>query len=215
MKLIIGNKNYSSWSLRAWLILKHFDIEFEEIRIPLFSESTRSALAQYSDSGLVPVLKDGELSIWDSLAICEYISECHLDNKGWPEESTARAIARSVSAEMHSGFNHIREYLPMNCRAKKKVTFTDSTLVEIKRVDELWQTIKSNYGIDGDWLFGQFSIADCFFAPMALRFNTYQPELSSCSQHYVECILKHPGVQQWCEEAREETETVQQCEVGV
>lgn len=215
MKLVIGNKNYSSWSLRPWLLLTHFGIEFEEIRIPLFTERTKVALAQYSDSGLVPVLKDGDLSIWDSLAICEYLSENHLENKGWPPDTGAKAIARSICAEMHSGFNHIREYLPMNCRKRKRVTFTDSTLAEIQRIDELWQLIKTNYGGNGDWLFGTFSIADCFFAPMALRFNTYQPDLSSCSREYVECTLNHPGVQRWCKQASDEAETIQDCEVGV
>jgi glutathione S-transferase len=215
MKLVIGNKNYSSWSLRAWLLLKHFDIAFDEIRIPLFTESTESALAQYSDSGLVPVLIDGDLNIWDSLAICEYVSENHVDGKGWPEATKVRAIARSACAEMHSGFNHIREYLPMNCRATKRITFTEPTNREIQRIDELWQSIKSDYGAKGDWLFGEFSIADCFFAPMALRFRTYQPELSSISLHYIKCITQHPSVQLWCKEASEEPETIQACEVGV
>ena len=125
MNLIIGNKNYSSWSLRPWLLLSAHGLPFKEVRIPLYQDDTHSALAQHTDAGKVPVLKDGDLSIWDSLAICEYISEQYLDGGGWPSSIRARAEAKSCSAEMHSGFSEIRSQLPMNCRATgRKVSFS-------------------------------------------------------------------------------------------
>ena len=214
MKLIIGNKNYSSWSLRPWLLLRHFNIEFEEIRIPLFSGDFENTLARYSDAGKVPVLHDAELVVWDSLAICEYISEQYLDGQGWPEDVTARAEARSASAEMHSSFMQVRERMPMNCRAQREIDFTDDMLTEINRIDALWQNLRTKYRSEGDWLCGGYSIADCMYAPMASRFHSYRPELSSTSEAYIQRLLDHPRMQLWYDEARAERETIQQFEVG-
>ncbi len=214
MKLIIGNKNYSSWSMRPWLLLKHFNVPFEEVRIPLFIEGFEQQLAVYTDANKVPVLHDGDLEVWDSLAICEYISEQYLDNQGWPADSVARSLARSASAEMHSSFLNVREQMPMNCRSQKKIDFGPDVLGEIERIDRLWQSLKSRYQSDGPWLLGTFSIADCMYAPMASRFHSYLPTLSDISSNYVATVLKHPSVQQWFAEAEAETEVIQQSEVG-
>ncbi len=214
MKLIIGNKNYSSWSLRPWLLLRHFEIEFEEIRIPLFTEGFEATLARFTDANKVPVLHDGDINIWDSLAICEYISEQYLDGKGWPSDSTARAMARSASAEMHSSFFEIREHMPMNCRAKRRIDFTPELHAEINRVQQLWMQLRTRYADQGPWLLGDFSIADCIYAPMALRFNSYQPELNSTSREYIATILSHPAMKLWIQQAADEKEIIEFAEVG-
>ena len=214
MKLIIGNKNYSSWSLRPWLLLKHFDISFEEIRIPLFTGDFEATLARYTDAGKVPVLHDAGLAVWDSLAICEYISEQYLDGRGWPADTTARAEARSASAEMHSSFMQIREQMPMNCRDQREIDFSAAILSEIQRVDALWQTLRAKYRSEVDWLCGGFSIVDCMYAPMASRFYSYRPELSSTGQAYVQRIIDHPQMRLWYRQALAEKEIIQQYQVG-
>lgn len=212
MELIIGNQNYSSWSLRPWLLLEHFDIAYEQIKIPLFQENTHQRLAEYSPTFKVPVLVDGDITIWDSLAICEYLSENHLNNKGWPENRQDRAIARSYAAEMHSGLNDLRNELPMNCRATRKVTLSEGALKDIHRVDGMWQDALNRH--DGQWLFGEFSIADCMFAPVASRFATYQIEVSDTSQDYVDRILTLPSMQRWYEAALQEKEVIAEDEAG-
>ena len=214
MQLIIGNKNYSSWSLRPWLLLQHFGIDFEEIRIPLFTDNFETTLARYTDAGKVPVLHDGELVVWDSLAICEYISEQYLDGRGWPAAKAARAEGRSASAEMHSSFMQIREHMPMNCRGQREIEFSPAMIDEIHRVDALWQTLRARYSDQGEWLCGDFSIADCMYAPMASRFFSYHPPLSNSSQDYVERIINHPQMQNWYRAAAAEPEVISQSEVG-
>lgn len=214
MKLIIGNKNYSSWSMRPWLLLKHFEIDFEEIRIALDTPEFITTVAQYSGAGRVPVLQDGELVVWDSLAICEYLSEHYLEGRGWPEDVAARAQARSACAEMHSGFFQIRENMPMNCRARRSIVFSDAMTEEIQRVEQLWQSLRQQYADKGPWLCGEFSIADCMYAPMASRFHSYQPVLSENSQSYVETLLDHPPVKSWYQQAIAESEILDSEEVG-
>ncbi len=214
MKLIIGNKNYSSWSLRPWLLLRHFNIDFEEIRIPLFSGDFAATLARYTDAGKVPVLHDGELVVWDSLAICEYINETYLDGRGWPTDATPRAEARSASAEMHSSFMQIREHMPMNCRSQRDIDLTPEIIDEVHRVDDLWQTLRNKYRGQGEWLCGDFSIADCMYAPMASRFFSYHPPLSGTSLDYVDRLINHPQMQRWYSAAAAEAEVISQSEVG-
>ncbi len=214
MQLIIGNKNYSSWSLRPWLLLSHFNLAFEEIRIPLDSPEFTTTLSQYSAAGKVPVLQDKGVEIWDSLAICEYVSEQYLSGKGWPVDPLARAQARSASAEMHSSFMAIRSSMPMNCRSSRVITISPEMRMEIDRVDQLWSQLRNNYGTNGDFLFGEFSIADCMFAPMASRFNTYRPELSETSQNYVKSVINNPAMQQWYTQAAQETEVLEREEAG-
>jgi glutathione S-transferase len=216
MKLIIGNKNYSSWSLRPWLLLSAFDVPFDEIRIPLYTKDTHAILAKYTGAGKVPVLHDQDIIVWDSLAICEYVSEQYLDGRGWPANVAARAEARSCCAEMHSGFFTLREYMPMNCRANnRRVKMTPDLEKDIARIDALWAGLRKKYASDGPWLFGGFSIADCMFAPVAFRFNTYRTEMPEACGRYVKQVLQHPKVTQWLADAVKEPETIENSEVGV
>jgi len=216
MELVIGNKNYSSWSLRPWLLLSHFDIAFDEIKVCLFEENTHQRLAEYSPTFKVPVLIDNidnaDLTVWDSLAICEHISETYLSGKGLPSNTNDRATCRSYCAEMHAGFTALRNSLPMNCRATRRVHLCEETLKDISRVDGMWQDALNRH--DGDWLFGEFSIADCMFAPVASRFATYQIEVSDTSQAYIERLLTLPSMRRWYEAALDEKEVIGEDEAG-
>ena len=216
MKLFIGNKNYSSWSLRPWLLLATNDISFEEVRIPLYTEGTRSELEKYAPAGKVPVLQDEDIVVWDSLAICEYVSERYLGGKGWPADPASRAEARSCCAEMHSGFFAIRENMPMNCRARsRKVTISTELEMEISRIDDLWSGCRKKYSNYGPWLFGEFSIADCMFAPVVFRFITYDVSVSGLSKDYMNRVFEHPQAQLWLAQSKDEIETIDIAEVGI
>ena len=215
LSLVIGNKNYSSWSLRPWIFMRHHELEFEEIRIPLVTDQTAAALARYPSDGKVPVLLDGELTVWDSLAILEYLSESRLDGQGWPAGQQARAVARSVSAEMHSSFPAVRNELPMNCRKQlPNLSFSDQARQEIARIQDLWTSCRKQFGSQGEWLFGHFSIADAMFAPVALRFVTYSVPLYDIPRQYVNSVLQHPGIIEWIEASELETEVIAEVELG-
>lgn len=214
MKLVIANKNYSSWSLRPWLLLSEFDIPFEEIKLSLAPEGLSERIGQYSPSKRVLVLIYDELIVCDSLAICEYISEKCLDGGGWPENLNDRAEARSICAEMYSGFFAIREQMPMNCRFVRKITFTPEVEMEISRIDSIWSKYRAKNAAKGPWLFGPFSIADCFFAPVVSRFITYGVNLSDASKAYVDVMAALPSFIDWVEAARVETEVILPGEVG-
>ncbi|SHE80386.1 glutathione S-transferase [Marinomonas polaris DSM 16579] len=214
MKLIIGNKNYSSWSLRGWLALKAFNIPFEEIKLSLFSDEFHSELAKHSPVGKVPVLVDNDLSVWDSLAICEYINETYLDGKGWPEDKKNRAVARSVVADMHSGLFGIRNEMPMNCRAKRRVELSDNAKKEVANLDNIWSDLRAKNTQNGDYLFGTFSLADVFFAPVIFRFSTYGIKLSDAASAYYTTMLAHPDMQVWLKDSVAEVEIVSQAETG-
>lgn len=215
MKLIIGNKNYSSWSLRAWLLLAAGNVPFEEVKILLSQDETRTEIERYTNAGRVPVLHDKDLVVWDSLAICEYVSEQYLSGKGWPADSQARAKARSCCAEMHSGFFALRNQMPMNCRAvNRRVPMTAELEKDIRRIDQIWTQMRNEYADLGPWLFGDFSIADCMFAPVVFRFFTYDANVSETSQQYMSTLLGHPDVQDWLGEARTEPEVIDDDEAG-
>ncbi len=215
MKLVIGNKNYSSWSLRAWLILREAGIEFAEVRIPLDTDTTAGEIAQFSPAGCVPVLLIDEEAIWDSLAIAETIAERWPDRQLWPEDTARRAHARAVSAEMHAGFVALREAMPMNCRAMgRKVALPDAVAADIDRIFAIWSDCHRRYGDDGDWLFGRFSIADAMFAPVVLRFRTYGINLPESASLYPARLLESPAVQEWLLESESETEVIDQEETG-
>jgi glutathione S-transferase len=210
-QLVIANRNYSSWSLRAWLYLTESGIPFEEIRIPLFTGKWRSQIAKYSPAGRVPVLLDDGIAVWDTMAIMEHIREKHPDAVGWPEPAPARANARSISAEMHSGFLALRDELPQNLRARNQLDqdqLSSSCREQIARIDQIWTDCRCQYGASGDWLFGDFSIADVMFAPVALRFVTYSIQVGSRAQEYVEVVKGADSVQQWAEAARAEPESL-------
>ncbi|MDJ0957151.1 MAG: glutathione S-transferase family protein [Arenicellales bacterium] len=212
-KLVIGNKNYSSWSLRAWLVLKHLDVEFEEIRIPLYVKGYKEKLYEYSASGKVPVYIDGSNTVWDSLSICEYLAESH--PQLWPTDITARATARSISAEMHSSFMALRDEMPMNCRAKhRSVKLTEQARIDVSRIQEIWGLCRRKYSEQGPWLFGAFSIADVMYAPVASRFQTYDISLEETGRAYAETVLLDPHIQQWYADSEAEPEVITEYEVG-
>lgn len=213
--LVIGNKNYSSWSLRPWLYLKHFEIPFEEMRIPLYQEGYKEKILEVSPSGKVPCLKDGDQCIWDSLAIMEYLAERFPDKKGWPADPQVRAIARSVSAEMHSGFFALREHLPMNCRRVFEVYVPpENAVADIDRIKEIWTTCRTQFGKNGLWLFGEFSIADCMYAPVVMRFHTYGVSLGKLEKAYLETVKAHPALVEWVTASRAETEVIEAGEIN-
>ena len=216
LTLIIGNKNYSSWSLRPWIFMRHFKIPFNEKRIALFTDSMEQELAQYGSDSKVPVLQDGELVVWDSLAILEYLSEQYLDNQGWPTDVKARATARSICAEMHSSFFHLREALPMNCRKRfKNFTVSNEAEREINRVKALWKKCRSQYGQQGKWLFGDFSAADAMYIPIALRFVSYDIELNNDERNYVDTIISDPDIQEWVNAGKTEPEVIELDEIEI
>lgn len=214
MQLVIGNKNYSSWSLRPWLLLKHFDVPFEEISIALFTEGYQQELAQYSPTLRVPVLIDGESTIWDSLAICEYVSEKYLKASALPQNIEERALCRAYCSEMHSGFMAIRSEMPMNCRARKKLAISAAAASECNRVDQLFSDARAQFSGRGDYLFGEFSLADCMFAPIVMRFTTYGIDLSESSQKYVRTMLQNPALAAWLKDAQNESQILTDFEMG-
>jgi glutathione S-transferase len=213
LTLVIGNKNYSSWSLRPWLAMKQFGLEFNEIRIPLYSSDSSSKVRQYSSSGKVPVLLDDTLTIWDSLAICEYLAETFPTLQWWPEDKAARAFARCITAEMHSGFNNLRNNMPMNCRTKcpgKGLAL--GVQQDIDRITHIWRESRQKFGATGSFLFGDFTIADAFFAPVVLRFITYDVQLDAVSRDYVTAVVALTAMQEWINAAKIETEIISQSE---
>lgn len=202
VKIAIGDKNLSSWSMRPWLALKHSGIEFEEVMILLDRPETRKQIQKYSPSGRVPVLIHDDLTIWDSLAICEYLAELapHL----WPKDSKQKAIARSYVAEMHSGFTSLRSQLSMDIQLQTKIKhLLPSTISDIERVLELWQSALKKY--KGPYLFGDFSIADAFYAPVVMRFKSYGINIrnKACLQ-YMNQILNYSYVKEWVDQAKKE-----------
>ncbi|MFZ1181584.1 MAG: glutathione S-transferase family protein [Herbaspirillum sp.] len=206
--LVIGNKNYSSWSMRPWVVLTAFAIPFQEIRICLDQPDTTSRITQYSAAGRVPVLLDGQTSIWDSLAICEYLAEQFSDRALWPREISARAVARSVVAEMHSGFTSLRSAMPMDIRGSYLGQGrTPEAQGDIGRVCEIWEDCLAQFGYH-EFLFGDFSIADAFYAPVVMRFNSYHVPLAPALQAYVDRVVTHPAVARWITEALAEKEVL-------
>ena len=213
LTLVIGNKNYSSWSLRPWLFMKHVGLEFEEILVPLDTPDTREQIDRYTPSGRVPVLRQGTLCVWDSLAICECVAE--ISGKGWPQAREARAVARAVCAEMHSGFPTLRSLWPMNARARNRRTAVTAALeADVERIDESWNDCRGRFGGGGPWLFGEYSVADAMYAPVVLRFNTYGARISQTARWYMASVLEDPALQEWLQAAKQETWTIATDEVG-
>lgn len=203
--LVIGNKNFSSWSLRPWLVLKMLDEPFNEQLIPLGQPDTKSRILAASPSGKVPVLFDGKVRVWDSLAICEYLAECFPAARLWPEESGERALARAVAAEMHSGFAALRQHLPMDIVARRnELDFPEEVGADIHRIVELWEELLHRHQDNGPFLFGHFTIADAMYAPVVTRFVSYGVELPPRAQAYADHILELPAMQQWYDDAEAE-----------
>jgi glutathione S-transferase len=210
--LIIGNKNYSSWSLRAWLALKETGVEFDEQRIALDSPQTKAEILRHSPSGKVPCLVDGSLVVWDSLAICETANERYAGGALWPADADARAHARAVAAEMHSGFAALRTYMPMDIRSSKHDTGATAAKradvsADIARIHAIWSDCLGRSG--GPLLYGGFSIADAFFAPVVTRFRTYGVILPSALAAYADRVLGLAAMRQWVEAARVESEVIE------
>ncbi|MBT8080830.1 MAG: glutathione S-transferase family protein [Gammaproteobacteria bacterium] len=214
-RLIIGNKNYSSWSLRPWLLMKEAGIEFDEHRIVLDTPTTKQEIAAVTNAGRVPVLQLGDLTVWDSLAICETVAERWPDKQLWPGDPDERAHARAISAEMHSGFHFLRDCMPMNCRAMgRKVPIPDELGEDIDRIIAIWAECHHHYGDRGGWLFGDFSVADAVFAPVVLRLRTYGINLPESAGYYPHRLLESEAMQDWLAAAECETEVIEADEKG-
>lgn len=207
LSLVIGNKAYSSWSLRPWLLMKQAAIDFAEIRVSLYEARAKQNLLRHSPTGKVPVLRDGGLTIWDSLAICEYLAEKYPLKKLWPADTAARALARAVSAEMHSGFSALRSQMPMNVRrelpGRARTADADA---DIARIDAIWTDCRTRFGAQEPFLFGTFSIADAMYAPVVTRFRTYGVILAGAAAQYANAIYTLPSMQEWIAGAHAETE---------
>jgi glutathione S-transferase len=196
--LVVGNKNYSSWSLRAWLAAKASGIEFEEIFVRLSEPALEPEILKHSPSGLVPVLKHRERVVWESLAIIEYLDEQRPDARLWPADDGARASARSISAEMHAGFRALRSHMPMNLRKSLPGKGRAPGVAEaIGRICEIWRECRGRFGEGGPFLFGHFSGADAMYAPVATRFRTYAVELDPTCQAYADAVLALPAYREW------------------
>lgn len=210
LTLIIGNKNYSSWSLRPWLFLKYHHIGFDEIRIPLYRDDSKSKILNYSPAGRVPILLDGDIKVWDSLAILEYLAERFPQTQGWPEDAAERALARSLAAEMHAGFAALRTHCGMNCRRPVAAKPLPAAVYpEIDRIGQIWQQCRRRHGDEGPWLFGRFTIADAMFAPVAYRFHSYRLTSNAEAQIYVSTVLECPAVKDWIEAGKLESEVIE------
>ena len=210
-RLVIGNKNISSWSLRPWLAMRHAGIPFQEINIKLRLEDSQAQILRHSPSGRVPALLVGGQVIWDSLAILEFLAEAHPEAGLWPQAREARALARSAAAEMHSGFAALREHCPMELLARLPMaTLPDPVAAELRRIVALWRDCRRRHGGSGPFLFGAFSAADAMYAPVASRFRTYIPELTpygddGTAQAYVEALFALPAMVEWGHGARSQT----------
>lgn len=212
--LVIANKAYSSWSMRAWLALKATGVPFDEVYVPLDQPETRERILKYSPSGLVPCLIDGDVAVWESLAIGEYLAERYPNAGLWPAFVRARAHARAISAEMHAGFGNLRRQMPMNVRAiAPKRTIDDPALkADIARIEALWADTQARFGAGGPYLFGKYSLADAMYAPVVTRFTTYQVPLGPAATTYVQAIHAHPHVKEWIQGAKAEAERIEKYE---
>ncbi|MHA6492654.1 glutathione S-transferase family protein [Pseudomonas borbori] len=202
LTLIIGNKNYSSWSLRGWLAIELTGTAYQETLVPLYQADSRARLQAHSPTAKVPVLKTAEGPIWDSLAISEYLAEQFPEAHLWPRERYARALARSACAEMHSGFVALRSHMPMDLKRNQALAeVPEDVQADIQRICALWNQCRSQFGQGGPFLFGQLSLADAFFAPVAARLRSYQVELPDNAAAYVEAIYQWPAFQRWYQAA--------------
>ncbi len=203
LKLVIGNKRYSSWSMRPWLLMKTFEIPFEEIVVPLYRDDSKPALLAHAPAGKVPVLKDGELRVWESLAIIDYVADLYPDLPIWPRDRAARAHARSLACEMHAGFTALRSECSMNFgRAAHPVPLSDAARAEADRIDAAWRDALARH--NGPFLFGQFSAADAMFAPIVQRFDAYVVPVSNEARDYMETVKSLPGWKEWSAAAKRE-----------
>lgn len=213
-RLVIGNRNYSSWSLRSWLLLREAGIDFDEERIVLDVPETAARIASFGAGRTVPILVLDGGPVWDSLAIAETVAERWPEAKLWPQDPATRAHARSISAEMHAGFAMLRECMPMNCRAMgRKVSLPDVLTSDIDRVIAIWSECRRRFDGDG-WLFGHFTVADAMFAPVVLRFRTYGINLPESANSFARRVLESEAMQEWLAAAEVEPEVIDTDEKG-
>ena len=209
LKLVIANKLYSSWSLRPWLVLRAFAIPFEEVVIPLRQADSRARVLAVSPSGKVPALIDADQTIWESMAIIEYIAERFPGLAIWPKDRKARAHARSISNEMHSGFQPLRQGCPMDAGKRYKTPeISEAMKANIDRIETIWAEARNTFGGGGPYLYGAFSAADAMYAPIALRLDGYSIPVSAGTRRYIDSVLCHPGVVQWRAAALKEPWTI-------
>ena len=207
--LVIGNRNYSSWSLRPWLYLRQAGIAFDTLRLPLDTPEFERRIGDYSPTRRVPVLRVGDEVIWDSLAICEVANERWHGGRGWPADPHARAAARCAAAEMHSGFSALRTQLPMNARRAPGLRHWDDTAqADSDRIQALWAELRARYGTGGDFLCGRFGIVDAMFAPVCLRFRSYGVPLTAVAEAYLAAMLALPAMREWLAAAEAEDEAL-------
>lgn len=214
LKLVIGNKNYSSWSMRPWLALRANDIAFEEIFIPLYTdEADKQRILDFTHSGKVPALIDGDVTVWDSLSIVEYVAERFPEARLWPEDRASRAHARSISAEMHSGFMALRGECGMNLhRPIRAIALSADARANVARIQEIWIECQQRYGKLGPFLFGNFGAADAMFAPVVHRFRTYAIAVAPEAQAYMETMMALPAFQEWTRAGLAETLVIERFE---
>jgi glutathione S-transferase len=214
LTLVIGNKNYSSWSMRPWLALKACNIAFDEVVIPLYTGAAdKQRILGFSQSGKVPALVDGDVTVWDSLAIIEYAAERFPEARLWPEDRASRAHARSISAEMHSGFMALRNECGMNLhRPVKAKVLSDDAKANIKRIQEIWAECRERYGKTGPYLFGEFTGADAMYAPVVHRFLSYAIDVTPAARSYMDAMRALPAFQQWTKEGLAETLVIERFE---
>jgi glutathione S-transferase len=214
LTLVIGNKNYSSWSMRPWMMLKAAGIPFEEVVIPLYTgDADKQRILNYSPAGKVPILIDGEISVWDSLAIIEYLAERFPDKAIWPREAASRALARSISAEMHSGFMPLRNECSMNIHRKPvKKQLSADALANVTRISEIWTQCRDSHASAGPFLFGAFTGADAMYAPVIHRFATYGVELTGAAADYMQTMQASAPFCEWTEAALRETWMIERFE---
>lgn len=212
--LAIGNKNYSSWSLRPWIAMKVAGIPFDERLIPLYLEGSKDEILAFSPAGKVPALRDGDLQVWDSLSILEYLAERFPDAGLWPADAVARAAARSVAAEMHSSFLPLRRHYVMNVRRRiSGLAANPDAERDVARIDRLWSDARRRFGAGESFLFGAFSAADAMYAPVVTRFETYGVAVSDEARAYMNAVLSLPAMQQWYAEAAAESWTIPEFEL--
>ena len=214
IKLIIGNKNYSSWSLRPWILLKYFEIPFEEILIPLYEGNYKKQILKYSSNGKVPALVHGSVVISESLAICQYLSELFPKKKMWPQDIKDRALAYSIAQEMHAGFFYLRTNMLCNIRGRYPGKgMTPESKRDINHILEIWTSCRKKHKTQGPYLFGQFTVADAMFMPVVTRFRTYGVTLKGTSKEYAQTMLNLKAFKEWEEAAIKEPWVIKKSEI--
>jgi glutathione S-transferase len=198
LHLTLGNKNYSSWSLRPWIALKVAGIPFDETVVPIYAPGSKEKFLARSPAGKVPILRDDDVTVWESLAILEYVAEKFPDAGLWPREAGARAHARAIANEMHAGFLPLRRQCPMNMwRPVKKLELSPETAANVARIDAMWSDCRTRFGDGGPFLFGRFGAADAMYAPVVSRFHTYGIEVDPASRAYMQAVMTLPAWQEW------------------